>query len=286
MITLESFESDLKAEAIDRAMEAAYRAAVVSPEALYLLMQRFVRYSRTYSFMVPVLASVIGESNFFHSPTCSISAHAERSMDVAAKVFSASVEEFHDPKTGVSHRTLAYGLLDQLAEYANLSTDEITRIAADGDWILPLVEQVRVGYQADPQNLESLVEAIGFHVATETIGGHEFSIMNSVLFSEQRHTAFGQFVRQRKLEFGQGTVVSPWYWIVIHGTATTEGVELEHSADALLALNLVVQYTDQSEETIIEWAGRGFARFATIQQAFFQRLLAEVQQLAWVKQPA
>lgn len=275
MITLQDFYPWIDIARIDSLMENTCRDAIANPKSLYWFMERFVRYSRTYSYIVPALASKIGSSMLFQETGCSSLECAERSMDVAAKVFAASVEEFCDPRTGVSHRTLSYALLDKIAQYADLSTEEIKHIASSGSWLDDFIKQVEAGYDADPNNLCSLIEAMGFHAATETIGGHEFSIINSVIFSQQRSDRFGQFVKNSKVSFPEGTV-SPWYWIVIHGTENTAGVEADHSDDAINALNLAVQYTSVPEEQIIAWAGKGVAKFAHVQEKFFQCLQDEL----------
>jgi hypothetical protein len=275
MIALQDFQPWIDINRINRLMESTSRDAVINPKALYWFMQRFARYSRTYSFVVPTLASTIGSSLLFNDPACCIAEHAERSMDVAAKVFTASIEEFRDPRTGVSHRTLSYALLDKLAEYADLSAEEIAQMAASGTWLDEILPQVEAGYHADPRDLCSLVEAMGFHAATETVGGNEFSIINTVLFSEHRNNSFGQFIKRNKISFEKG-IVSPWYWVVIHGTENTVGVEADHSHDALTALNLAAQYTSASQAEIIAWAGVGFAKQAHIQETFFHHLQDEL----------
>lgn len=275
MITLQDFLPWIDIARIDSLMENTCKDAITNSRTLYWFMQRFVRYSRTYSYVVPALASKIGSSLLFQETGCSTLECGERSMDVAAKVFAASIEEFCDPRTGVSHRTLSYALLDKLAQYADLSTQEIHQIASLGTWLNDILLQVEAGYDADPTNLSSLIEAMGFHAATETIGGHEFSIINSVIFSKQRRDHFGQFIKSNKVKFSECSV-SPWYWIVIHGTENTVGVEADHSDEAINALNLAVQYTSVSEEQIIAWAGKGVAKFAHVQETFFRRLQDEL----------
>lgn len=275
MITLQDFHPWVDIARIDSLMEDTCRDAITNPTSLYWFMQRFIRYSRTYSYIVPALASKIGSSTLFQETGCSTLGCGERSMDVAAKVFTASIEEFRDPRTGVSHRTLSYALLDKLAQYADLSTEEIHHIISLGTWLDDILLQVEAGYDANPTNLCSLVEAMGFHAATETIGGRESSIINTVIFSGQRSDRFGKFIKSSKVRFPEGTV-SPWYWIVIHGTENTVGLEADHSDDAINALNLAVQYTSVSSEQIIAWAGKGVAKFAKVQETFFQHLKKEL----------
>jgi hypothetical protein len=279
VITAQSFNSWLEIPSLDRLMEAVCREAVLSPKALYVFMHRFVHYGRSYSFSVPKLAGTIGSSRLLRDTTCPLAAHAERSMDVAANVLSAAIEEFRDPKTGVSHRTLSYGLLDRLAEYAELSKAETSQIAASGHWLTEVLDTVTNSYNASSDDLSSIVEAMGFHVGAETVGENECSIINAVLFSEQRHTGFGNFIKQNKLRFPAGTV-SPWYWVAIHGTYETKGVEADHAHDALLALNQIVSYSSASEAQVIEWAEQGFARFNHTQKMFFQLVYQELQSLS------
>jgi hypothetical protein len=258
MITLEQFHPYLDADTLDNLMAETCREAVIHPQALYLFLQRFVNYSSTYSALVPELCKKIGTSSFFLDRNHRFSHHANRSMDVASKVFAASIEEFGDPRTHVSHRTLSYAMLDAVAEYAGLSEMDITRIAEAGEWLPNIQSQVQAGYAAEFDDLASLVRAMGFHAAAETVGGHEFSIIHNIVFAEQRNDRFGKFIKQHKAHFEHGTV-SPWYWIVIHGSEM-DGVELIHSDEALTALRRVVEYANVSEAQVIEWAGEGFAQ--------------------------
>lgn len=279
MITLDDFRGYLNVDEVNAAMESTCRDAIASPELMHLFMQRFAYYCASYSHSVPILCGNIGRSKHFRDPQAAIPSYANRAMDVAAKVFSASVEEFRDPRTGVSHRTLAYALLDKLAKYAGLSPAAVEQVEQTGDWLPEMTTFVQRCYQAKPDNLVQIVRAMGFHAAAETIGGNECSIINAVMFSGQRHGSFGQFIKQNKVRFKEG-VVSPWYWIVIHGTDATEGLELEHAEDAIQALNLVAQYSTASEAQIISWAGHGFRYLADIQTRFFRRAQQELRQYA------
>lgn len=276
MIRLSNFNDQLNSTEIDSVMESACEVALSSPASLYRFIHRFVFYARAYSASVPSLCSAIGSSMFFHDPCCSFPSHSGRSMDVASKVFSASVEEFCDPKTGVSHRTLSYGLLDTLAEYANLSVDEVNAMSQSGHWLLDIVNDVQMIYAAKSDSLADLVQAMGFHAAAETIGENECRIIDSVIFRNRRDRAFRDFIRNKKMKF-QDVAVSPWYWIVIHGAEGTHGLEVEHSADAIEALNRAVAYTTESEEQIIAWASKGFAQFASVQKNFFTQVKQEIQ---------
>ncbi|MBW4455913.1 MAG: hypothetical protein KME55_26250 [Nostoc indistinguendum CM1-VF10] len=177
MITLENFQPWLDIPSINHVMETGCRDATTSPKALYIFMQRYVQYGRAFSISVPTLSGTIASSHLFQDPSCAISVHGDRSMDVAAKVLAASTEEFTDPKTGVSHGTLSYALLDKLAEYADLTDAEINQIAQPKSWLLGILRFVKTAYGAESDNLESIIRAIGFHVATETVGDNEFSGM-------------------------------------------------------------------------------------------------------------
>ena len=276
MIRLSNFNAQLNSTEIDSVMESACEIALNNPVSLYRFIHRFVFYAKTYSTAVPSLCSAIGASRFFQDPSCSFSPHSGRSMDVASKVFSASVEEFCDPKTGVSHRTLSYGLLDTLAEYANLSVDEVNTISQSGHWLLDIVNDVQTIYSPDSDDLAALIRAMGFHAAAETIGENECRIIDSMIFRNRQDRSFRDFIRNRKIKF-KDVAVSPWYWIVIHGAEGTHGLEVEHSADAIEALNRAVAYTTESEEQIIAWASQGFAQFASIQKAFFAQAKQEIQ---------
>ncbi|MEM6435316.1 MAG: hypothetical protein AAF773_15915 [Cyanobacteria bacterium P01_D01_bin.115] len=279
MITLDDFQAYLNADDINTVMKSACQAAIASPELMHLFMERFVKYSASYSHSVPTLCGIIGRSEQFCDPQAAIARHSNRGMDVAAKVFSASIEEFQDPRTGVSHRTLAYALLDALAAYAGLSDAAVERVMQAESWLDDMTQFVQNAYQAEPDSLEQIVRAMGFHAAAETIGGNEFSIINSIFFSGQREGDFGQFIKQHKARFAT-SMVSPWYWIVIHGTSTTEGVELGHADDAIQALNLATRYSSVSEGQIVEWAGQGVRQLATIQTRFFQRVQQELREHA------
>ncbi|MGP1383384.1 MAG: hypothetical protein ACTS2F_07455 [Thainema sp.] len=279
MITLDDLSPYLDADHVNHVMKMTCQDAIATPAAMHLFMQRFARYSAAYSHSVPSLCGIIGRSQLFCDRNAAFPSHADRSMDVAGKVFSASIEEFRDPRTGVSHRTLAYALLDRLAEYAGLSAAAVEQVVQAEDWLAEMTDFVEQCYQADSKDLAQVIQAMGFHAAAETIGGNEFSIINAVLFSNQRQGSFGQFIKQHKVHFEEG-VVSPWYWIVIHGTDATEGVELGHADDAIQALNLAARYSSVSEAQIIEWAGEGVRQLAEIQTRFFRRVQQELQEYA------
>jgi hypothetical protein len=278
MITLEQFRPYLDTDTLDDLMADTTRKAIANPKAFYLFLQRFVTYNGTYSALVPELCKQIGTSSYFLDRDHRFSLHSNRAMDVAAKVFAASIEEFKDPRTQVSHRTLAYALLDAVAEYAGLTNADLEQIAQSAPWLPTAQDQVRAGYAAQADDLPSLVRAMGFHAAAETVGGHEFSIMHSVVFGERQDDRFIQFLKQHKARFEHG-MVSPWYWIVIHGHET-EGVEYAHSDEALEGLRRVVQYADVSEAQVIEWAGQGFVQLFNVQVQLFEIVRREITELS------
>jgi hypothetical protein len=277
MITLDQFRPYLDADKLDALMIETSEAAMVDPQVFYLFLQRFVSYNGTYSALVPELCNKIGTSGFFVEPNSRFAQHSNRAMDVAAKVFAASIEEFGDPRIQVSHRTLAYALLDAVAEFAGLSDADIERIAYAGEWVESVKNQVRAGYAAESDNLQSLVKAMGFHAAAETIGGHEFSIVHRAVFGEKPYSDFIKYMKSHKVSFEHG-MVSPWYWIVIHGR-DMQGLETIHSEEALIGLRRVVQYTNVPEAQVIEWAGEGFRQLYDAQVRLFELVQGEIRTL-------
>ncbi|NJN55983.1 MAG: hypothetical protein HC879_00020 [Leptolyngbyaceae cyanobacterium SL_5_9] len=171
---------------------------------------------------------------------------------------------------------MSYGLLDRLAEYAGLSEMETQRIAQSQNWLHVILQKVEEGYSANPQNLSSMVKAIGFHVGAETVGARESAIIHQVIFSQQKDKGLGRFLRQHKLIFDGGQI-SPNYWVAVHGTEHSIGVEADHAEDAVKALNQVVQYTQATESQVIAWADEGFSHFNQTQLVFFQSLYTELQ---------
>ncbi|NJL40460.1 MAG: hypothetical protein HC840_19915 [Leptolyngbyaceae cyanobacterium RM2_2_4] len=171
---------------------------------------------------------------------------------------------------------MSYGLLDRLAEYAGLSEMETQRIAQSQNWFHVILQKVEEGYSANPQNLSSMVKAMGFHVGAETVGARESAIIHRVIFSQQKDKELGQFLRQHKLTFDGGQI-SPNYWVAVHGTEYSIGVEADHAEDAVKALNQVVQYTQATESQVIAWADEGFSHFNQTQLVFFQSLYTELQ---------
>ncbi|GFZ98806.1 hypothetical protein [Okeania sp. KiyG1] len=267
---------------LDRSVELASQLAVQHPKSLYLFMQRYTHFNGYAGSLVARLASSIGLSrHLFNSSSNPVVDEADRGLEIAAKVFAATIDEHSDRGAKfVPHRTLAQATLRAVGDYASLTVDERNTFSMLPDWMLEILDKTVQGYQGVPGNVIELIRAIGFHAASEVLAHREYSIIDKVVRHDNRNLGFDAYLRQinGKVEVEQGQF-SPWYWIVIHGKHQGVGVEAEHFQLALEALDLVAKYRTESDREIQKLALQGFSEFVAIQQKLFQEISQECSEL-------
>jgi hypothetical protein len=275
--TTETFNNLFDRHQIDANVENTIEVAAADPVALYYFMQRYAYFNSYAGSLVARLASSIGISyQLFRQEGVSVVEQSDRGMEIAAKVFAATVDEHADAGASqVPHRTLAHATLKAVGDYAQLSDVELNLIAQTPDWLNDIVTDTLNGYQGQIGDMEALVTALGFHIGSEMLADREYSLIDKVVRYTNRGVGFDDWLKGKHVDIG-GKSLSPWYWIVIHGKHNSSGVEAEHCQYAVDAMNLVAQYSSESNDTILKWASKGFLNFAQLQQRLFADIKAEL----------
>ncbi len=279
--TIETFENLFDRQANNENIEATVELAVMSSTKLYYFMQRYAYFNSFAGSLVARLASSIGISyELFRQEGMSVVEQSDRGLEIASKVFAATVDEHADAGADkVPHRTLAQVTLKAIGEYAQLSDSELNLIAQTPEWMQGIVTDLIDGYQGKIDDIEALVTALGFHLGSELLADREYALIDKVVRYTNRGVGFDAWLQGKQVEVG-GKRLSPWYWIVVHGKHNSAGVEADHFQFALDALNLLAEYRPESDATILAWAATGFNDFAQLQERLFRDIQTELRVLS------
>lgn len=277
-VLLEAFNlSDL-----DQTVASTIRLAAQNSTSLYLFFQRYTYFNGYASAMISRLASSIAMSRYlFTNSEILVTEEADRGFDIAAEIMAAASDEVIN---GVTHRTLAQLTLKTVGDYARLSTDDRNQFAKAPVWLDEIVKELMAGYQGTPGDLASLVRAMGFHAASEFLGDREYTLFDKVIRHENRRSGFDHYLRETSFPVKtQGHYYHPWCWVVIHSRHGGSGVEEEHAACALKALNLSCLYRPEPQQQILNWGVQGSTAFVELQQRLFRGIYREC--LEWLQTP-
>jgi hypothetical protein len=266
---------------LDRSVESTCELAVKDPRALYLFMQRYVHFNGYAGSLVARLASSIGLSRDLFNNSNSVIDEADRGMEIAAKVFAATIDEHADQGAKyIPHRTLAQITLKAVGDYAGLTEKERNEFAVTPTWMKEVLNDTVTKYQGVPGDAAALIRGMGCHVASEMLADREYALIDKVIRHDNRGKGFDAFLRNGdgKAKIN-GHNFSAWYWIVIHSKHQGVGVEAEHSDFALEAIDLAAAYRPESAQQIREYALQGFSDFVSIQQRVFAEISKECSEL-------
>lgn len=267
---------------LDRSVELACQAAIKDPRALYLFMQRYVHFNGYAGSLVARLASSVGLSrDLFNIADCNVIDEADRGMEIAAKVFAATIDEHADQGAKyIPHRTLAQITLKAVGDYAGLTEKERNEFAVTPNWMKEVLNDTVTKYQGVPGDVAALIRGMGCHAASEMLADREYALIDKVIRHDNRGKGFDAFLRSGdgKAKIN-GHTFSAWYWIVIHSKHEGAGVEAEHSSLALEAIDLAATYRPESAQQIREYALQGFSDFVSIQQRVFAEISKECAEL-------
>jgi hypothetical protein len=275
--TVETFQNLFDRHQNDATIESTVELAVTSPVKLYYFMQRYAYFNSFAGSLVARLASSIGLSySLFRHKDISVLDQSDRGLEIAAKIFAATVDEHADAGAdNVPHRTLAQATLKAIGEYAQLSDTQLNQAAQTPEWMNEIITIALDGYSGKIGDVEALATSLGFHIGSELLADREYSLIDKVVRYTNRGTGFDTWLKGKQVEVG-GKNLSPWYWIVIHGKHNSTGVEAEHCQLAIDALNLLAQYRPESQATILKWASKGFLDFAQLQERLFEDIHTEL----------
>jgi hypothetical protein len=271
MFKIEEFQTPDELAAMEAIVRHACDAAVRSPLAQFLFIDRYTRWNGYAGALVAKLAGNIGQSqDLFLDPNESDRAQSVRGMDVAGHVLDATVDEHLDKGHKVPHRTLAQAMRKAAAEYAGLSVERRNALSEPPAWLQDVVQRTFVSYGSVPHDAEALIRSIGTHIGSESLADREYAIIDRVFRGERHHEGFYQYLRERdyRVELG-GKLVHAYAWITIHATFESAGVEADHLAEAMKAIELAARFRPEPRERILELAREGYRTFADIQRDFF-----------------
>ncbi|MBE9207051.1 hypothetical protein IQ244_11065 [Nostoc sp. LEGE 06077] len=287
---MESFSETLFEQAFDfneleQTVAATIRLAVSNPASLYLFFQRYTYFNGYVSSMIPRLVSSIALSRYlFTEPHIPVIEEADRGMQIAAKVMVAAADE---GAYGASHRSLAQATLMTVGNYAGLSPEQRNQFSQIPPWLHQIINAVISGYQGTPGDIASLIQAIGFHSASEILGDLEYGLLDKIIRYENRGSGFDQYLRQETPRIIiDGHRYDPWCYILIHSKHEGSGAEIEHFECALEALNMLAPYRPESEhQKIMAWVLEGFQVFVDLQQCLFREIYRECLELIETCEP-
>jgi hypothetical protein len=253
----------------NRIFEKTLEKAVNSDDLLRLLAG-YIHFNSSFGSGVANLAGEIGACrDLFRDPDEAIQMLADRSVDVAAKVFYAAIDEFGDAGSAhrSTHRCLAQATFKASAEFFGYDPGQINQLVRINEATAEALRKVCDGYGINQALDERQVfQGIGFHLASETLADEEFCILDTVLRSN--HPELVEYLENAHAMIG-GTPVEAYRWVRIHMT-----VEAEHRDAALASADLAVRYYAgaQTQDCVRRWIVEGIQRFAAIQAEFMEGL--------------
>lgn len=271
MFRIEEFINATEQDAMEATVRRACDAAVRDPLAQFIFVDRYTRWNGYAGALVAKLSGNIGESqDLFLDANEPDRAQAVRGMDVAGHVLDATVDEHLDKGHRVPHRTLAQAMRKAAADYAGLPLPERNALSEPPAWLQDVVARTFTCYGSVAHDAEALIRSIGTHIASESMADREYAIIDRVFRAERHYEGFYQYLRDRdfRVELG-GKLVHAYAWITIHATFESQGVEADHLAEAMKALELAARFRPESRERILELAREGYRNFAGIQRDFF-----------------
>lgn len=240
---------------------------------LLRLLSRYIQFNSIFGSGVANLASEIAaRRDLFRDPDESIAAFADRSVEVAASIFSAAIDEFGDRETDcqTTHRSLAQATLKAAGAFFDCDAALLDRVTFPNAATLTAIERVREGYlMIRTVNERDIFRGIGFHLGSELLADSEFRLLDD--FLKASYPELVGYLSNTKVAIN-GARPNAYLWIRIHTS-----VEADHFENALAGANRTFRYYAGSESRarIKGWILDGFAHFAAVQTDFMQGLIEE-----------
>ncbi len=229
-------------------------------------VMKYVYFNRLFGAGVAHLASQLAlQTSLFKDPNETSELWNDRSMEVAACVFAAAIDEFGDRglPSHPTHRTMAQAVMKAVAEYAGNNVADL-----DLGYIDSTIDpKVRAGYGVNARlNEEKIFKSIGFHIGSELLADEEFRTLDTIL--RRKYPALVKRLEDTVVKIS-GEVIPAYRWIGIHTS-----VEIDHFAHAVHAANMALKYYSGSQEKseVRKQILEGIEEFATFQQGFMQYL--------------
>jgi hypothetical protein len=248
--------------------EALYQ--IESPNDLLCSLGRYIHFNSVFGSGVANLAGEIGSrQDLFRELNEEVAITADRSVEVAANIFFAAIDEFGDSSKvqRSTHRTLAQSTLKAAGAFFGFTLAELNEIACPYEPTLAAISRIRVGYGISQiMNEARLFRAIGFHIGSEVLADEEFNILDG--FLRARHPDLVQYLEQTKVNI-DGVENRAYRWIQIHTS-----VEADHFRAAVVGANLALRYYagPESRSCVKGWIIDGIKEFAASQAEFMKNL--------------
>jgi hypothetical protein len=267
--------SDLEQVLADHSGSSTFEHAlgrIKNGQDLLSTLSCYIYFNSIFGSGVANLAGEIGaQQSLFRDPDEPMEIAADRSVEVAARIFFAAVDEFGvggGTATGRStHRTLAQATLKATGSFLGYDVGTMNQIAKPNARTWMAIDQVRDGYAINQAVDEhKIFRSIGFHMGSEVLADEEFNILDSFLRAE--HPDLVDHLKRKKVTIND-VEVSAYHWIQIHTT-----VEADHFDAAMLGANLALRYCPPQDglafkESILS----GFSEFARTQADFMNGLM-------------
>lgn len=205
---------------------------------LLRVIGRYVYFNSVFGGGVANLAGEIAVRQYlFQDQEEEISAVKDRSVQIAAAIFFAAIDEFGDTSTvsRFTHRALAQATLKGIGQFYGFPSGEIDELVKPSVAIEESITRVKQGYLLNQVVDErKLFRALGFHISSEILADEEFNIMDIVL--RKKHPELVEHLKKSRVNIAH-SVHPPYAWIQIHTT-----VEMGHFQFAALSANKAMQY--------------------------------------------
>jgi hypothetical protein len=243
---------------------------IESPSDLLCSLGRYIHFNSVFGSGVASLAGEIGSrQDLFREPNEDVEIIADRSVEVAANIFFAAIDEFGDRGRihRSTHRTLAQSTLKATGRFYGLALSDLNEIACPYEPTLVGISKIREGYGINQiVDEQKIFRAIGFHIGSEVLADEEFNILDKYL--RARHPELVEYLEQAKVEIN-GTENGAYRWIQIHTS-----VEADHFSAAVIGANLALHYYTgpKSQACVKVWVIDGIKDFTEVQTEFMENL--------------
>jgi hypothetical protein len=246
---------------------------IETDEQLLRAIGRYVQFNAIFGGGVANLAGeVAARQALFRDAAEPNALLSDRSVEVAAEIFSAAVDEFGSRAAARrhTHRTLAQATLKGAGEFFGCDPPTLERIARSNPATLLAVGRVHEGYGLNRAlDDAALFRAMGFHIGSERLADEEFRLLDA--FLREEHADLVHHLKNSDVAIN-GATHPAYLWIQIHTT-----VEAGHFADAVVSANQALRYYagNDSARQVKQWVLEGVTRFAEVQMDFMEGLITE-----------
>ncbi|HXV26508.1 MAG TPA: hypothetical protein VD862_00555 [Candidatus Paceibacterota bacterium] len=244
---------------------------IAGPEDLIRVLGRYIQFNGIFGGGVANLAGELAiRRDLFRDPEEPIANIADKSTEVAARVFAAAIDEFDDRRMPHldTHRMLAQATLKATAEYLGIAPGTVVELISRGAHATTLaIERVKAGYGiSETLNDQRLFRGLGFHMGSEILADAEFNILDAYL--KEQWQALAAHLEKTTVRLS-GNKHNAYYWVFIH--TSVEADHFEYAADAA---NTALRFYagKDSRGLAASWIMEGFERFGAVQSTFMEHL--------------